>query len=93
MTSIVSLRQASNNASVVKIGYLQLYFSYGTCIAFDINKPGDYRHAFHPDYRKFSTTTSKHIREMGLTNFDNAADGDDFNRQLSEAMALPGALS
>lgn len=86
----ITLDQISNNATVVTIGALDLFFSYNACIAFRLSYPGEYVQTFNPSYRNYSQSTTKHAGQMGCKSF---TDSMTFEADLAVAMAHPGVLS
>lgn len=58
----VKLIFLGSNKTLVTIGNDEYYFSYNTCVAIR-NEEGNFR------IKSPSTTTSRHIKEMGVSNF------------------------
>jgi len=58
------MRVDNTRASVLKFGSTHFYFSYETCVGFNNLDLG-----FFKTEEKFSLTTSKHMKLMGMEDF------------------------
>ena len=82
MISMTNPTGRQTEARAVHMGKLTLWFSYNTCIAFRYN---DYKYRL-PTWM-FSQTTRKHMRELGVYDFQ-CAEPRDFNPKLDTALSL-----
>lgn len=59
------LRTVKNNATIIEFNDVELFFSYETCVAVRNYKTD----TFVQTGQKYSKTTTKHIKEMGASEF------------------------
>lgn len=76
---IPKLNIIKTNATIVTIGDIDLYFSYETCVAVKSYK----RDIAVQTDKKYSRTTTKHIKEMGAGNF-KVIEHETFEKFLDE---------
>lgn len=85
----LELQQPAKNQAIVTLGQLEVFFSYGACIAFRAwGGDGPAAKAFNPRYRGFSQTTSKHATQLGCAGFPDAPSADEFDVMLTRAMGV-----
>lgn len=71
-----------NKATIVRLGGVDILFSYTSCVAFRAAGAA----LVDPTYRGMSATTSKHINGAGFKSAPDAASTEAFTKALGKAL-------
>lgn len=77
---MIRLHKEGNNHHTVQLNGVTMYFSYDACIAYYERKTGKCQR--NPAYVKYSRTTSKHAKMMGVSTWEAAASAAAFELEL-----------